>query len=319
MFSLKSIVVTLVAIVVTGTVMWLILINPANPFTNLFRQQISDIDARIVIGPYPSERDFRLLKQNHIERVVSLLDPAIPYEASLLEREKELAGKYQLQLQNFPMSSILGQKLGDYYDDSASKAASAIEGTTGKVYLHCYLGLHRVQVVHDLLAARGIMAGKYAVRSGERDQASTLLDIADAAYNNGKYQNAIDILAKIEENQLTENARLLRAWSFYRTGDLKQAYNLFQMFISLSPDNPQGSLGLGYCAYRRDDYAAAERLFLRTLEKLPGNADALGGLGLTYYRAGRQVEAIAMIEAALTIAPGNQELRDILTRLKGTQ
>lgn len=67
---------------------WWILITPDNPLTSLFGRQNSDVMARIIIGPYPAESDFRLLKQNNVGLVVSLLDPAIPYEATLLEREK---------------------------------------------------------------------------------------------------------------------------------------------------------------------------------------------------------------------------------------
>jgi tetratricopeptide (TPR) repeat protein len=314
--SKKSIVLMMLAVAITAATGWWILLNPDNPLTTLFRRQVSDVNARIVIGPYPAERDFRLLKQNNVGLVVSLLDPAIPYEATLLEREKALAAQYQLPLKNFPMSSIFGRKFGDHYEESASGAAAAIAGTTAKVYLHCYLGMHRIQAVRNQLAAKGIEAGTYAVRSGERDKASTLLDMAEAAYNGGKYRNAIDTLSKIDERRLTENARLLRAWSHYRVGDMTQARALFEAFLRLSPGNPQAAIGLGYCAYRTDDLVTAERLFLGALQKVPDDADALGGLGLTYYRANRPADAAAKLEAALTLAPDNQELRDILARLK---
>lgn len=299
-----------------GAFAWFVLTNPNNPVTNLFQRPISDLNERIVIGPYPGERDFRLLEQNHVELIVSLLNPAIPYEASLLEAEKALADKYRIQLLSFPMSSILGQKFGNDYDTSASNAAAAIAGTGKKVYLHCYLGIHRVQVVQDSLMAQGIQSGKYTVRSGERDKASKLLDAAEAAYNNGKYQNTIDILAQIGESPLTDNIRLLQAWSFYRVGNLNQACNLFNAFLATNPDSPQAKLGLGYCAYRMADYAQAERLFLKALEMLPGNADALGGLGLTYYRTNRLNEAAVRLEEAIAIFPDNRELNGILSQVK---
>lgn len=299
-----------------GLLAWFVLINPNNPFTNLFQKPISDMNERIVIGPYPGERDFRLLEQNHIEVVVSLLDPALPYEASLLETEKALAEKYRIQLQSFPMSSILGQKFGTDYDSSASNAAAAIAGTTKKIYLHCYLGIHRVQVVRDLLAKQGIQADKYTVRSGERAPSSKLSDEAEAAYNSGKYQNAIDIIAQINQHRLTDNMRLLQGWSFYRTGNLNQANDLFSAMLKTNPDNSQAKLGLGYCAYRKEDYVTAEQLLLNALETLPNNADALGGLGLIYAHTNRLTEAVAKLEQALVIAPSNRELQDILSRVK---
>lgn len=314
--SRKSIVLMLLAVAVTCATAWWILVNPDNPLTTLFQRRISDVNARIVIGPYPTEQDFRLLKYNHVELIVSLLDPAIPYEATLLERETSLAARYELPLKNFPMSSILGRKFGSHYDASASAAADAIAATASKVYLHCYLGMHRIQAVRNQLAAKGIDAGTYSVRSGEREQAATLLDMAEAAYDGGSYQNALDTLAKIDDAQLTQNARLLRAWSHYRLGDVEGARSLFEASLRLAPGDPLATLGLGYCAYRLNDLATAEQLFTAVLKRLPDNADALGGLGLTYYRADRPADAEAKIEAALKLHPNNQELREILERVK---
>jgi len=296
---------------------WWILITPDNPLTNLFRRQISDTNARIVIGPYPGEPDFRLLKQNQVGLIVSLLDPAIPYEATLLEREKALAAQYGIRLESYPMSSILGRKFGNYYDESAGKAAAAIAGSTEKVYLHCYLGQHRIQVVRELLAGKGVEAGTYAIRTAERDEAAKQLDMAEAAYNKGQYDAALGILNRIDESRLTDSARLLRAWSHYRAGHIDQARDLFQAFQSQNREHPEAAIGLGYCAYRAGDFTTAETQFLAALQAVPGNGDALAGLGLTYYRAGRRDEAIRRLSDALAATPDNQELRDALERAKG--
>ncbi|MCX6551026.1 MAG: tetratricopeptide repeat protein [Acidobacteria bacterium] len=314
--SRKSIILLGLSAVVTAAAAGWVLITPDNPLTDFFRRKISDVDARIVIGPYPGEEDFRLLKQHKVGLIVSLLNPAIPYEGTLLEREQALAAKYQIPLKSFPMSSILGQKFGNEYDTSAERAATAIASSPEKVYLHCYLGLHRIQSVRNLLAARGVQAGTYSVRAGERDKASSLTDMAEAAYNNRQYQAALDALAKIDENQLTGNARILRAWSYYRIGNVPQAHALFQSLLSVDPGSAQAAIGLGYCAYRQNDYATAEQQFQAALRSLPDDADALGGLGLTYYRADRLDEAAAKLEAALKLTPDNQELRDILERVR---
>lgn len=314
--SRKSLVLMVLALAVTAAAAWWVLVHPDNPFTALFRRRISDVRARIVIGPYPAEHDFRLLKQSRVGLVVSLLDPAIPYEAALLAREKVLSAKYGLRIENFPMSSILGRRFGSYYDRSAAGAAEVIAASSDKVYLHCYLGMHRIQAVRRELAARGIVAGTYAVREGEREEAASLLDMAEAAFNARKYQAAIETVGKIGAAHLTEDARLLRAWSHYRLGNVNEARELFEASERLAPGSPHAALGLAYCAYRRDDYAAAERLFLEVLRELPDNADALGGLGLTYYRANRPAEAESRLEAALKLAPDNQELRDVLARVK---
>jgi tetratricopeptide (TPR) repeat protein len=340
--SFKLILLLLASLVLAGVAGWWVLVNPDNPFTRLFQRKISDIDARIVIGPYPVSRDFRLLKSNHVRLIVSLLDPAIPYEASLLEKERELAAKHGMRLLNFPMSSILGRKFGEAYDDSAAKAAAAILATNEKVYLHCYLGLHRIQVVRDLLEARGQHFGIYTVRTAERDIARRVLDAADAAYQAGRYLEALNALGQLPQKELPPDAVLLKAWTHYRLEQVPEARALFDSLLlpvppatgradaeagagagrveAGSPLLPQqtaaAAVGAGYCALRVDKLDEAHEYFLRALTLTPENPDALGGLGLVHHRRGESAEAIRHLEAALRFAPDNQEFRDVLKRLR---
>ncbi len=291
-----------------------VLITPGNPFTRLFQRKIADIEAPIVIGPYPVERDFRLLKDNKVRLIVSLLDPALPYEKTLLERERKLAATYGMRMVNFPMSSILGKKFGGYYNDSASRAADLIAKSHDKLYLHCYLGLHRIQVVRDLLAARGVQSGMYTVRQAERDQPRRLLDAAEASFQGRRYDEALASLALIPSAELSTPARLLLAWVHLQAGHLEVATRLF---ADLQPvAGIDATVGLGYCALRAGDAAMAERHFLRAVETAPSNAEALGGLGLAYFRAGRLTEAAQKLEASLRLAPDNQELKDVLAKIQ---
>jgi tetratricopeptide (TPR) repeat protein len=317
MFSRKSLLLLTLAVVMAGAAGYWVLINPDNPFTQLFQRKISDANARIVVGPYPGEGDFRLLKANNVRTIVSLLDANIPYEGTLLAREKGLAAQYGMTFLNFPMSSILGQKFGDYYQDSASRAAAAIAGTSDKVYLHCYLGLHRIQAVRDLLAAKGVQAATYTVREAERAASSRQLDGAQAAYDAGRYQDALNLLAKID--LLSPDARLLQAWSHYRLSEISDARQLFQAFLDAEPGNRFARLGLGFCALRDGDLTTAERRFAEVLAGSPKDAEALGGMGLTYYRAGRLDDAIRYLDGSLQIVPDNQELREVLARARVQQ
>src|ERR1051325_1096869 len=126
-----------------------ILLTPDNPLTNLFRAQMSDVHQRVVTGPYPVREDFEHLSANGVTVDVSLLDPKIPYERVLLDQERRTAAKYGIEVVNFPMASILGQKMGSYYEKDALAAANTIDSLrrSQKVYLHCYLGEHRMVAV----------------------------------------------------------------------------------------------------------------------------------------------------------------------------
>ena len=169
---------------------YVVLITPDNPVMRIFRGEISDIAAEIIIGPYPVESDFKRLSDNGIETIVSLLDPALPYEKQLLEQETVLAEQYKMRLLNFPMASILGHKMGAYYDDNAQAAADTLAVTKGKIYLHCYLGIHRVATVKKLLEKQQIKVGRYTLREGERSTLDLQLDAAEKNYSEGNYQQA---------------------------------------------------------------------------------------------------------------------------------
>ncbi len=295
---------------------YLILINPDNPLTRHFQRPITAVDARIVIGPYPVERDLQRLAEAHVGLVVSLLDPAIPYEKTLLRREEVLAAKYGLRLKNFPMTSILGRKFGGHYATSAADAAAAIAGTSDKVYLHCYLGLHRIQAVRELLANRGLATERYALREAERDRSRRLLDAADAAFREGRYDEALAQLDQIKAEEVSENARFLRAWSEYRLGRYDSAAREFAALRQLSPARAAAATGAGYCALRQERLEAADEAFASALQQAPDDADALGGLGLLQHRRGRDDEAARLLRRALAVAPDNQEFRDLLTQLE---
>ncbi len=311
----KHILRGLVFLLAAGTAGYLILINPDNPLTRLFQRRITDIDSRIVIGPYPVERDFKKLAGAHVGLIISLLDPAIPYERTLLEREKRLAVTHGMRLQNFPMTSILGRKFGGYYMTSAADAAAAIAGTKDKVYLHCYLGLHRIKIVRDLLTAKGIGAERYVLRQAEREQSRRLLDAADAAFQDRRYDEALAQLAQIKPEELSNDARLLSGWCHYQLGNYELAATQFAEVRRTAPTLATAAIGAGYCALRTNQNHQAETEFNEALRLAPDNADATGGLGLVRYRAGESAEAARLLQRAVELAPANQEFRDVLTQL----
>lgn len=173
------------------------LVTPNNLLTRLFSAQISDPDARVVLGPYPSGDDLRMLKQHGVETVVSLLDPALPYERVLMDREEALAAQYRLRLLSFPMVSFFGRPVGDGYGANGTAAAEAVAHAGGKVYLHCYLGLHRTASVRRLLEARGLPTAPYRVREGEHSGEARLLANARVDFDEGRFREALGWLGQI--------------------------------------------------------------------------------------------------------------------------
>ena len=69
--------------------------------------------------------DFPVLNSLNITTIVSLLNPSIPYEAALLEKEQSFAAQHNIKVVNRPLTSILGQRLGEDYQKRVSDAARA--------------------------------------------------------------------------------------------------------------------------------------------------------------------------------------------------
>lgn len=306
----------LVILLFLGGAAWVV-ITPDNPFMRLFRLPITHVDARIITGPYPEEGDFIMLKKNGVTTIVTLLDPDLPYESVLLDREMALAKKYGMEMHNFPMISIFGSKFGANYDQNVAAATDAALQAKGKVYLHCYLGRHRVKSVESLLRSRQATTAKYALKEGERSADLALLDDAQAHYDGGRFSSALASLAGMKE--LDTPAKILKGWATYRTGDIPAARAVFVDALATTPNRVASLTGLGYCDLRLSDLPTAEKEFTTALTERPKDASCLAGLGMVLSRQGRNAEAAERLEAALKIDPANKEAQDILKRIKAKE
>lgn len=296
-----------------------ILLNPNSRIMLLLQGKISNIDSRVITGPYPSERDFIMFKKNGIGLDVCLLNPALPYEKPLIEAEKKLAEKYNIEFVNYPMnpvSSMMGAKGGEKNREYSEEAVEKIMATNKKVYLHCYLGRHRVKIISDLLKEKGLETGKYLVKESERLHRAQKLDQAQADYDARKFENVIKELGDIKAPAVQET--MLLAWSNYRLNRIKEAEELFSAVINMSPETSDAHSGLGYCLLRSGNPAEAEKAFSRALAVSPEDAQSLAGLGISYFRQGRLQEAGDALDKSLKIAPENSEAKDILSKIRGS-
>ncbi|CAG1769540.1 atypical dual specificity phosphatase [uncultured bacterium] len=114
------------------------------------RGEVREAIPGVLIGPYPTEEELKVLKRNGVAEVMSLMDPESIAEAALVRSEKELVSKAGLAFVNYPM---------DFKDMNGARSAKGMEGALerlskragAKVYVHCYLGRHRVGLVEAAL------------------------------------------------------------------------------------------------------------------------------------------------------------------------
>ena len=294
-----------------------ILLGPDNSMMRLFRGEISDINANVIIGPYPTEKDFIRLKSAKVSNIISLLDPALPYERILLDREKQFAKKYTMNFMNFPMTSILGYKVGREYDNNAKLAADAVTVIEGKTYVHCYLGIHRAKIVKNIIESRNQAVGNYLLHEGERRQLAQIQDEAERLYNQRKYKETKLLLNGMSNQDFP--SIMLSGWSSYHLKNIQEARKLFANALVKQPNSEDAETGLAYCDLSENKLEDALDKFTAIIARSQKNETALSGAGVVLYRQGKFNESLKLLQRALEINPNDNDVTEILKRFQKTE
>jgi hypothetical protein len=130
----------LLLLIVAGGTGYLILLRPRSILVRWAEAALPDQITMICMGPFPEE-EFQQLRKATVRYIVSLLDPQLPYEKELIEREKVLAEKYQMTLKVFPMASIFDRQIFPDYLEQQQKAVDFLKHLDSPAYMHCYPAL----------------------------------------------------------------------------------------------------------------------------------------------------------------------------------
>lgn len=127
---------------------------------HLAQGEARKIADNVIIGPYSQRKDLERLKRySGVVEVISLLDPDLPIERQLLERERDEAKILGLKFSNYPMNifnlnSYSNERTADKIADYAARNFGP--RSKGKLYINCYLGKHRVKLVEKALRKRSL-------------------------------------------------------------------------------------------------------------------------------------------------------------------
>ena len=129
--------------------------SPENFPMSFVQGKVRRINDKVFVGPYPSEHELYRLRKRGVQKVVSLMNPNMPFEASLIKMEKKSAKGYGIEFVNIPMSYLnLG---GQSNIDQLENILDEIMGSGDLVvYVHCYLGRHRMELVAAGLQKREV-------------------------------------------------------------------------------------------------------------------------------------------------------------------
>ena len=297
-----------------GAAGYWILLSPGSIWVRWAQAEFPSRITRISFGPYPTATELRDFKAKGGKYVVSLLDPRLPYEKELIEREKREARREGLIVKDFPMASVFDHKIFSNYKQEETKAVDFLKHLNGPAYVHCYLGKHRVLHVRNALRNAGVPAS-YWTPTGTRKEYWELVNrLADARkeFARGNYAQVITILEPVTARDV--DVADLRGWSHYHMGLYTEAVADFKAGLEVDARNPRDLSGLGYCYLRQGNPVMAQRAFSLVLNRTPQDEGALVGQGLAFLALRNHSAATEMFRQVLTLDPGNLEARDGLKK-----
>lgn len=146
--------------------------KPDIPPLSFVRGTVREVSPGVLIGPYPSENEMYRLKAMGVGVVISLMDGSSPVESMLVSEGRARAEEYGMEYHNLPMS--VTDLNGDGNIVTADDAVKlALSPGSKKVYVHCYLGRHRVSVFE----------AEFLKAKAARDAAEPALKVSEGAQN----------------------------------------------------------------------------------------------------------------------------------------
>ncbi len=299
-------------IVLGGIASYLILLNPNSIFVRWAQAALPSQVTMITIGPYPEAKDFELLKKEKIKYIVSTLDPRLPYEKALIDREQAVADKYGMTLKIFPMASVFDQKVFSDYLEQQQKAVEFLKTIDAPAYVHCYLGKHRTLHVREAAIKAGVPRRYFQAGGSSQDywELVNRLTAARTEFDRNNFAKVLEILNPITTKDV--DVTYMRGWSHYRLGMMDEAMKDFREGLEFDPSDPRNLDGLGYCFLRNGQPVMAQRQFNAVLEQLPEEQGSLVGLGLSYLNLGNKPAAAETFRKVLRLNPGNEEVKGYL-------
>ena len=107
------------------------------------KARMEAVNEHVVVGPYADPADLASLKGSGVSTVVSLLDPSVVYEKSLIERETSEAPQAGLRFVNLPIRA--SEPLNSAANQNSARRLEMLFSAQpqGKIYVHGFLNAPR--------------------------------------------------------------------------------------------------------------------------------------------------------------------------------
>lgn len=110
---------------------------------HLLKSAQQPVSEYVIVGPYPGPSDLARLKQSGVTAVVSLLDPSVVYEKSLLARESEDAPRAGLHFLSVPVRRSEALWSATNWNSARRLRMLFAAERHEKVYVHGFLDIPR--------------------------------------------------------------------------------------------------------------------------------------------------------------------------------
>jgi hypothetical protein len=107
------------------------------------KARMEAVNEHVVVGPYADPADLANLKGRGVSTVVSLLDPTVVYEKSLIEQEASAAPQAGLRFVNLPIRK--SEPLTSAVNQNSERRLEMLFSAQpqGKIYVHGFLNAPR--------------------------------------------------------------------------------------------------------------------------------------------------------------------------------
>lgn len=116
---------------------------------------VETVNEHVVVGPYAEPADLATLKASGVTTVVSLLDPSVVYQRSLIEREAADARRAGLRFVNLPIRGSEAATSAANRNSEQRLALLLSARPQEKIYVHGFLDAPRELVAQELRSRRG--------------------------------------------------------------------------------------------------------------------------------------------------------------------
>jgi len=230
--------------------------------------------------------------------VISLLDTSNSGESSLIEKEKVTAKDNGMKFSVYPMSADRSCPRVESDAHEARLASRSAQQASGPVYLHADRDVQRTAQTQQYIPEK-TSTSQFITKDTVVKDRGKITEI-QIAYNRQQYKRVLLLSKNVKPNGWVY---ILRGWSHYHLGQIKEAQKDFFQAYSLSEHKEEANNGLGYCSLREDNTDDAEMRFQDSLKDNPHDCEALTGMGLVRYHQGRRAEAIHYFREVLAMNP----------------